>query len=78
MHIVLAQVVAGDDAALEVRARQIDELAHESRYPSGPCVPAVSRAFAGFERRDFAAAINALEPITGELERSAVAAHSST
>jgi hypothetical protein len=67
MHIALAQVVAGDDAALEVRARQIDGLAHEGRDPSGPCVPAVSRA--AFERRDFAAAINALEPITGELER---------
>jgi hypothetical protein len=69
MHIALAQVVAGDDAALEVRARQIDELAHEGSHPSGPCVPAVSRALAAFERRDFAAAIDALEPITGELER---------
>jgi hypothetical protein len=57
MHIALAQVVAGDDAALD------------GRYPSGPCVPAVLRAFAAFERQDFAAAVNALEPITGELER---------
>ena len=69
MHIALAQAVAGDDAALEARARQIDELARKGRYPSGPCVPAVSRAFAAFERRDFAAAIDALEPIAGELER---------
>jgi hypothetical protein len=29
----------------------------------------VSHAFAAFERRDFAAAIDALEPIVGELER---------
>src|SRR5713101_5503134 len=69
MHIVLAQVVAGDDAALGARARQIDELARKGRYPSGPLVSAVSRAFAAFERRDFAAAIDALEPIVGELER---------
>jgi hypothetical protein len=69
MHIALAQVVAGNDAAVEARARQMDELARQGRYPSGPCVPAVSRAFAAFERRDFAAAIDALEPITGELER---------
>ena len=69
MHIALAQVVAGNDAALEARARQMDKLAREGRYPSGPLVPAVSRAFAAFERRDFAAAIDALEPITGELER---------
>ena len=47
----------------------MDELARNGRYPSGPLVPAVSHAFAAFERRDFSAAIGALEPITGELER---------
>ena len=47
----------------------MDELAANGRYPSGPCVPAVSRAFAAFERQDFSAAIDALEPIAGELER---------
>ena|SRR5215472_11000916 len=36
---------------------------------SGPLVPAVSRAFAAFERRDFSTTIEALEPIVGELER---------
>ena len=41
----------------------------QGRYPSGPCVPAVSRAFAAFERRDFSAAIDAPEPVAGELER---------
>ena len=69
MHIALVQAVAGNDAALEARVRQIDDLARQGRYPSGPCVPAVSRAFAAFERRDFSAAIEALEPIVGELER---------
>jgi Tfp pilus assembly protein PilF len=69
MHIALAQAVAGNDAALAARARQIGELAQAGRYPSGPCVPAVARAFAAFERGDFAAAIDALEPIAGELER---------
>ena len=69
MHIALAQAVAGNDAALEVRERQMEELERQGRYPSGPCVPAVSRAFATFERRDFSAAIDALEPIAGELER---------
>src|SRR5258707_1873451 len=69
LNIALAQAGAADDAALEARARQIDELARQARYPSGPFVPAVSRAFAAFERRDFSAAIAALEPIAGELER---------
>jgi hypothetical protein len=69
MHIALAQVVAGDDAALAARARETDDLARQGRYPSGPVVPAVSHAFAAFERRDFSAAIDALEPIAAELER---------
>ena len=69
MHIALAQVVAGDDAALEAHSRQMEELARQGRYPSGPCVPTVSHAFAAFERRDFSAAIDVLEPIAGELER---------
>ena len=33
IHIALAQVVAGNNAALEARARQIDELARNGRYP---------------------------------------------
>jgi hypothetical protein len=61
--------VAGNDAALPAIDRQIEELARNGRYPSGPCVPAVSHAFAAFERRDFSSAIDALEPIAGELER---------
>jgi tetratricopeptide (TPR) repeat protein len=69
MHVALAQVVARDDAGLTARAQQIDAFAREGRYPSGSCIPAVSRAFAAFEQRVFAAAIDALEPITEELER---------
>ena len=69
MHIALAQVVAGNHAALEARARQIDDLVRKGRYPSGPLVPAVSCAFTAFEQRDFSATIEALEPIVGELER---------
>jgi tetratricopeptide (TPR) repeat protein len=69
MHIALAQVVAGDDAALETRAQQIDALAREGRYPSGSFVPAVARGFAAFEGRDFSGAIQALEPVADELER---------
>src|SRR5204863_793991 len=67
LHIALAQAVAGDEAALATRTRQIDELARQGRYPSGRCVPAVSHAFAAFERRDFTAAIAALEPIARKL-----------
>jgi hypothetical protein len=69
MHIALAQAVAGYETMLKAREQQIDELARNGRYPSGSLVPAVSRAFAAFERREFSATIDALEPIADELER---------
>jgi hypothetical protein len=69
MHVAVAQAVAGDDSALAGRAHQIDALASAGRYPSGDCVPAVMRGFAAFEGRDYAAAIDALEPVAGQLER---------
>ena len=69
VHIALVQVVAGDADALAARARQIDELAGNGRYPSGSMVPAVSRGFAAFEEGDFSAAIDAIQPVRRELER---------
>ena len=69
MHVALAQAVAGDNAALEVRVSEMEELARKGRYPSGPLVPAVAHAFAAFEQRDYGSAIGALEPIIAELER---------
>ena len=59
----------GDDAAIEARNREIEELAASGRYPSGSYLPALARGFAAFERRDFAATIEALAPIAGQNER---------
>jgi tetratricopeptide (TPR) repeat protein len=69
LHVILAQAVMGDDAALDARARQMEALAHEGRYPSGAYLPSLSRGFAAFERGDFSAAIEALGPLAGESER---------
>ena len=69
MHVALAQIVAGNHAALEARSREMDDLALKDRYPSGPVVPSVLHAFAAFERGEFSATIDALLPIAGELER---------
>ena len=69
MHAALAHVVVGDDWGLEERMQQINSLACRGRYPSGPLVPAVARGFAAFERCDFSATIDTLNPIAGELER---------
>ena len=69
LHVILAQAVMGDDAALDVRARQMEELAREGRYPSGSYLPALARGFAAFEHGDFSAAIEALAPLAEENER---------
>ena len=69
LHVILAHAVMGDDAALHVRANQMEALARDGRYPSGPYLPALSRGFMAFERGDFVAAIEALAPLAGENER---------
>lgn len=69
LHVILAQAVIGDDAALRIHARQMEDLARNGRYPSGAFLPALSRGFVAFERGDFAAAIEALAPLVSESER---------
>jgi hypothetical protein len=69
LHIILAQAGLGDNAALDDRARQMEELAREGRYPSGSYLPTLARGFAALESRDFAGAIEALAPLAGQNER---------
>jgi tetratricopeptide (TPR) repeat protein len=69
LHVILAQAVMGDDTALDARARQMEELAREERYPSGTYLPALARGFAAFEQGDFSGAIEAFAPLAGENER---------
>jgi hypothetical protein len=68
-HVALMNAVAGDGAALEARVREMDDLVRVGRYPSGPIVPALTRAFAAFQRQDYSAAIDAIEPMLTERER---------
>ena len=58
-HIALAEAVTGDTDALEARASTMEA----GPYPAGHTVPALARAFVAFERKDFAAAIDLLEPL---------------
>ncbi|MBV9828580.1 MAG: tetratricopeptide repeat protein [Alphaproteobacteria bacterium] len=69
LHVILAQAVSGDDAALDLRARRMEEMAAAGRYPSGSYLPTLARGVAAFERGDFAAAIDALAPLAGQNER---------
>ncbi len=68
-HAALVEAAAGDGDALEARVRQMEDLARDGRYPSGPVVPAVARGFAAFQRRDFTAAIEAIEPVWKQRDR---------
>jgi hypothetical protein len=58
-----------DDAALDARARQIEGMAREERYPSGSYVPELARGLEAFERGDYPAAIAALAPLVRQSER---------
>jgi len=69
LHVILAQAVIGDDARLDARARQMEELARGGRYPSGSYLPTLARGFAAFERGDFSGTIEALAPLAGDNER---------
>ena len=69
LHVLLAQAVMHDEAGLDARARQIEALAQEGRYPSGSYLPALAGGFAAFERGDFTGAIETLAPLAGENER---------
>jgi hypothetical protein len=69
LHVILAQAVMRDEAAPDTRARQIEALAREGRYPSGSYLPALARGFAAFERGDFSGAIETLGTLVGENER---------
>ena len=69
LHVILTHAVMRDDAALDARSRQIEELASEGRYPSGSYLPELSRGFVAFERGDYPAAIAALAPLARQSER---------
>jgi tetratricopeptide (TPR) repeat protein len=69
LHVILAQAVMGDEAGLEARSRQMEEMAREGRYPSGDYLPRLARGFVSFERGDFSGAIEAFAPLAGQSER---------
>ena len=68
-HVALAEAVAGDTETLESRLRTIEDRAAQGRYGAGSTIPDAARAFAAFERKDFATAIDLLERLLPERER---------
>lgn len=68
-HAALAEAAAGDGDALGARVREMEDLARDGRYPSGPVVPALARGFAAFQRKDFSGAIEAIKPVWDQRDR---------
>ncbi len=68
-HIALADAATGDQAEMERRVAEMEELVRTGRYPAGPTVPALARAFAALRRQDFSTAIREIEPVMPERER---------
>jgi len=69
MHVVLADAAADDEASLQTRLEQMEELERAGRYPQGGVVPAVSRGLAAYARGDYAGAIAQLTPLLDKTER---------
>ena len=68
-HVALTYAATGDDDALDGWIRAIEELAAAGRYPSGSVIPTVARGFAAYQRGDYAATIDLIEPMLPERER---------
>jgi tetratricopeptide (TPR) repeat protein len=68
-HIALADAATGDESALDARVREMEALLDAGRFPYGPAVPALARAFAALQRGDVPAAIDALAPVLPQRER---------
>src|SRR5262249_19656342 len=69
LHVILAQAVMGDEAAPDTRARQIEALAREGRYPSGSYLPALAGGVTAFEPRGLFRAVDRHAPLARENER---------
>jgi hypothetical protein len=68
-HVAMVQAVAGDGAALEARARAMEEMIAAGTYPAGAVMPALARAFGAFQRQDWDGTIDLLAPVLPERER---------
>lgn len=69
IHILLADAVAGNAAALDTRLTAIQTMVEEDRYIGGSFGPEAARGLAAFVRGDHPAAIAHLAPLLGQTDR---------
>lgn len=68
-HMALIDAVLDDTSSAAAREREIEEMIEAGRYSAGSSVPTVARAFAAFQRQDFASAITLIEAMFPERDR---------
>ena len=68
-HMALIDAVLNDTSSATAREHEIGDMIAANRYSAGSSVPTVARAFAAFERRDFAYAITLIEEMFPERDR---------
>ena len=69
IHIALFAAATQNREALATRLAAIEQRLADGKLPAGPVVPAVCRALAAFANEDYAACVQTLTPILGEVVR---------
>ncbi|MCK1368067.1 MAG: hypothetical protein V7632_1698 [Bradyrhizobium sp.] len=69
IHMALFAAATQNREALATRLAAIEQRLADGKLPAGPVVPAVCRALAAFANEDYAACVQTLTPILGEVVR---------
>ncbi|WFU24182.1 tetratricopeptide repeat protein [Bradyrhizobium sp. CB1717] len=69
VHMALFAAATQNNEALAARLAAIEQRLAEGKLPAGPVVPAICRALAAFADEDYAACVQMLAPVLGEVVR---------
>lgn len=69
VHMALFAAATQNREALAQRLAVIEQRLADGKLPAGPVVPAICRALASFADEDYAACVQALAPVLGEVVR---------
>jgi hypothetical protein len=69
VHMALFAAATQNREALAARLAVIEQRLADGKLPAGPVVPAICRALAAFADEDYAACVQMLTPVLGEVVR---------
>jgi hypothetical protein len=69
VHMALFAAATQNREALAARLTAIEQRLADGKLPAGPVVPAICRALAAFADEDYAACVQMLAPVLGEVVR---------